>query len=284
MFAAALIAFREALEAVLMVGIIQAMLEKKGHHRLKRQVWIGAGLGLAVTLIAAVFVGIVISVLDGTNIYLFEGTAMFVAAVFLTGMAIWALKENFKEEELEIREKVQEELGKRHSFGLGGLAFVSVAREGIETVFLVGVISIGTGFLDVLSGVLIGIAAAGAIGIALLRHSLKLDLKKFFRVISVLLVLFAAGLVSHGIREYQGAGVLPTYIKADISWILPRGNLVGDTLSTIFGYTATPSLLVTASYVAYLAGMYAFYYYFLKRKQILLQQAQPAYVTAKKAL
>ncbi len=281
LLAASLIVFREALEAVLIIGFILAILTKKGLKGMKKQVWVGAGLGILLTAIAAVFFGTLISLPGGNNLKLFEGTSMLVAAAFLTMVAIWASGENLEKEENEIEEKVQKELSKKQAFGLGGLAFISVAREGLETVFLVGVLSIGSNLLEILVGALVGLAAAIFIGRKLVKHSLKLDLKKFFTIVSVFLVLFSAGLVAHGIGEFQEAGAIKIYTERaiDASWILPNGNLTADILSILFGYNATPSILEITSYIFYLVIAGLLYFFFTRKKN---NKSQLSFNTLKK--
>ena len=81
----------------------------------------------------------------------------------------------------------------------------------------------------------------------------RLNVRTFFRVTSVLLILFAAGLVAHGVHELQEAGVLPIIIEHvwDINYILDEKSTLGSILKALFGYNGNPSLLETVSYAAY---------------------------------
>ena len=69
-----------------------------------------------------------------------------------------------------------------------------------------------------------------------------------------LLILFAAGLLAHGIHELQEAGLLPVVIEHvwDISPILSDEGTLGSLLKALLGYNANPSLLEVAGYIAYL--------------------------------
>jgi high-affinity iron transporter len=84
-----------------------------------------------------------------------------------------------------------------------------------------------------------------------------LDLRRFFKVTGVLLILFAAGLVAHGVHELNEAGIIPAII--DPIWntnvIIPETSFVGVILKTLFGYNATPTLTEMLAYFGYLAAV-----------------------------
>lgn len=98
-----------------------------------------------------------------------------------------------------------------------------------------------------------GTGRAVVVGWLLFVVSVRLDVRAFFRVTSVLLILFAAGLVAHGVHELQEAGVLPVVVEHvwDINLILDENSMVGSILKALFGYNGNPSLLETMSYAAY---------------------------------
>ncbi len=82
-----------------------------------------------------------------------------------------------------------------------------------------------------------------------------LDVRAFFRVTSVLLILFAAGLVAHGVHELQEAAILPTLVEHvwDINPILDENSTTGSVLKALFGYNGNPSLLEVITYGVYFA-------------------------------
>jgi high-affinity iron transporter len=82
----------------------------------------------------------------------------------------------------------------------------------------------------------------------------RLDVRAFFRVTGVLLILFAAGLVAHGVHELQGAALLPTVVEHvwDVNHVLDEGGTLGTFLKALFGYNGNPSLLEVFSYLGYL--------------------------------
>ena len=105
--------------------------------------------------------------------------------------------------------------------------------------------------------------AAIFLGYLLFVGSIKINLKKFFNVTSILLILFAAGLVAHGVHELQEAGIIPIVLEHiwDINpavnpdgtySVLHEKGLIGSIFVSLFGYNGNPSLLEALSYFAYL--------------------------------
>jgi high-affinity iron transporter len=131
---------------------------------------------------------------------------------------------------------------------------VAVVREGIETVlFLTAAAFSATPAQTVVGGVL-GLAVAIVLGWLMFAAGKRLDVRAFFRVTSVLLILFAAGLVAHGVHELQEAALLPTVVEHvwDVNHVLDEGGALGTFLKALFGYNGNPSLLEVFSYLGYL--------------------------------
>ena len=176
---------------------------------------------------------------------------MLIGAALLTTMILWMMKQKHIAGELE--HKVSTELNEAHKFGLFLLVFVAVLREGIETVIFLGAASfISTS--NNLFGALAGIVAAIFLGYAIFVGSMKINLKKFFNITSILLILFAAGLVAHGIHEFEEAGIIPIVIEHvwDTNLILDENGYVGSIFKGLFGYNGNPSLIEVLSYFIYL--------------------------------
>ena len=105
-----------------------------------------------------------------------------------------------------------------------------------------------------LVGGLVGVAAAVAIGYLMYKGSHLIDLRKFFRVTGILIVLFAAGLVSKGVHEFQELGLIPVLVEPvwTVTILDPATSLVGQFAKSLFGWRPSPSLLTVLSYFAYL--------------------------------
>lgn len=193
------ITLREGFEAALIIGLILAYLTKTGQVSRKPAVWWGAGAAL----LASVAVGVILfassAELEGTAEAVFEGTAMLLAAAVVTTMAFW-MRRQAATIGSDLRNRVDESLRDNGSLALGGVAFLGVAREGLETALFLFASAEDDGALAVVGGAL-GLAAAAGLGVAFYRGALRLDLRRFFTITSVLVIAFAAYLIYGGIHE-----------------------------------------------------------------------------------
>jgi high-affinity iron transporter len=249
-----LITLREGLEAALILGILLAYLTKLGREEAKALVWAGTGLALAFSLLGGLGLHWLAGGLSGKAMEAFEGITMLVAAAILS-MMILTMQKHARSLKGELQTRVDEALASGARWGLGALAFSVVGREGIETVlFLVGgAAKADSGPLYALAGVAGGLVAA-VLGWMLYRGSLRLNLRRFFTISGILLILFAAGLVANGIKELHEARWVPTLI--DHVWdtydILSDTTTGGRMLAALLGYDASPSLMQVSAYFAYL--------------------------------
>lgn len=258
MVSALIITLRETLEAALVIGIILAYLNKVVSPKAKKFVWQGVLAGVIFSAGVAFLFEKYFGGFEGKAEELYEGITMLVAAGLLTWMILWMMKQRNSIKK-NIEAKVENHVSKNYYFGLFLLSFIAVAREGVETViFLQGAkIQAEAEGLQVLIGALLGIFAAIVISHILFKGIAKIPLRKFFTFTTVLLVLFAAGLVAHGVHEFQEAGVLATYNEHlwDLNSILNEKSNFGEFLKHVFGYNANPSLEEVVAYVIYLFGM-----------------------------
>ncbi len=258
-----LITLREGLEAALIIGIILAYLARTDNRQGFKPVWIGTALAVFVSLAAGAVIYLTVGKLEGRGEEIFEGIAMFTAAGVLTWMIFWMRKQaaNIKG---HLHAQIQSALGSGSMLGLLGLAFVAVVREGIETaLFLFAATRVAeSGILSAVGGVL-GLGIAVVIGYSIYKGTSKLNLRAFFNITGLLLILFAAGLLAHGIHEFHEAGIIPPVVEHiwDINHILPEKSVAGRFLTAIFGYNANPSLLEVAAYVTYLGLVLASYFF-----------------------
>ena len=156
-----------------------------------------------------------------------------------------------------LEEGVRRAVAAERGWALFGLAFIAVEREGIETVLFLSAAAFSSSPGQTLVGGLIGLAAAVAVGWALFALSARLDVRCFFQVTSVLLIVFAAGLVAHGVHEFQEAGLLPVFVEHvwDVNHILDEKGTLGSILKALFGFNGNPSLMEVISYMGYFAAI-----------------------------
>lgn len=275
MGASLLITLREGLEAALIVGIILAYLSKTGNRDKFGVVWAGVGLSVVMSLLVGAGIFLTAGGLEGRAEELFEGTAMFTAVGVLTYMIFWMRKQA-----INIRAHLQAQINTALETGsvlaLGVLAFVAVGREGIETVLFMFAATKAATPLTATVGGLLGLATAIVLGCLLYRGTYRMNLRSFFNVTSVLLLLFAAGLVAHGIHEFHEAGLIPPVIESvwNTNTILHEQSTVGSFLKALFGYNGNPSLVEVLAYAGYLLLVGWMYYRPATAKELSPQRAK----------
>ena len=262
MLSSLLITLREGLEAALIIGIILAYLARTTNRQGFRPVWTGTALAVLVSLIAGAAIYLLAGEFTGQAEEIFEGLAMFVAAGVLTWMIFWMRKQAVGIE-THLHAQIQFVLTGGSSFGLVILAFVVVVREGIETVlFLFAATRVAESPVLFTAGGFLGLVIAIGIGYSIYKGSSRLNLSTFFNVTSVVLVVFAAGLLAHGIHEFHEAMIIPPVVEHvwDINHILPEKSTVGRFLTAITGYNGNPSLVEVVTYFVYLVAALGFYF------------------------
>ncbi|MBL8057539.1 MAG: FTR1 family protein [Anaerolineales bacterium] len=252
MLAAFLITFREGLEAALIISIVTGYLVKIGQPRLIRTAWAGAGAAGVISVLTAVVIMAIGAELEGTAEQIFEGTTMFLAVAVLTWMIFW-MRTQARLIKQTLEREVLSAVTTGTAWGLFGLTFVAVVREGVETALFLSASAFLADGLTTLAGAGLGLAAAAVTGYLLYASTARLNVRAFFDVTSLLLLFFAAGLLGHGVHEFQEAGLLPLTIEHlwDINFILSETSPLGEILKALFGYNGNPSLLEVLSYASY---------------------------------
>jgi len=252
--AAFLVMLREGVEAALIVGILLAYVNRLGRRRELQWVWAGTISAALLSVIAGIVIFSTIGSLDEEAEEIAEGVVAWVAAGLLTWMIFW-----MGSQARHIRGRLENEVDTALASGgagaLAAIAFFAVLREGLESALFLISTTVGTEAdgLQFLGGVL-GLAAAIVIGYLIYRGGTRIDIRLFFRVTGVLIILFAAGLIAKGIHEFQVVGLLPNVVDPlwDLGILDPDTSLVGQFAKSLFGWRPDPSLLMVVGYLAYL--------------------------------
>ena len=243
-----IIVFREVLEGSLIVGILYTYLKKTNQPAAILRLWQGVAAALIVSVLGSFIFQTFADGFEGRAGKLFEGIIMIIAAAVLGSMIVWMAKNRNIAEDL--KDKANEALsGENVGYGIFALAFVSVFREGIETIlFLYGIIIKEGGLNIVLS--LVGAALGIGLSFMIFIQGKKVPLKTFFNVTSVILIFVAAGMFTYGVHELESARVIPFYggevIENDNSLVAKRMN--GDT--KIFTFDSSSDNIDDVSYKA----------------------------------
>mgnify|MGYP001576223128 CR=1 FL=1 len=265
-----LLALREGIEAALVISIALSVLKKMGRMDQAKRVWLGAGSAGLVALAVAVLLNLIGAEFEGAGEQIFEGVTMVAAAGALTWMIFW-MKKHGRHMQVGMEANLKDALSNGQGWALFSLAFFAVLREGVELALFLTAIDFsaapdggGTTTLGWVGG-LLGLLAAAVIGEMIFDAAARTDLRHFFRYTTLLLIVFAAGLVGHAIHEFNELGWVPNVIERlyDLTAVLPESSAAGQFLKSMFGYNADPSLTEAAGYVAYMTAAF----YFLTHRQ-----------------
>ncbi|MFA6096054.1 MAG: FTR1 family protein [Candidatus Paceibacterota bacterium] len=267
MIADFIITFRETFEAALVVGIVLGYLSKTGQTKYNNVVYVGIAAGIIASVFAAFIFENIYGGFSGRGEMIFEGVTMFFGAFLLSTMIFWMMGQKHVAQDL--RKNISLELSAKHKAGLFFLVFISILREGVETVIFLGAASFASGNSNLIGAVL-GVSVAVLLGYAVFVGSMKINVKMFFNFTSLILIFFAAGLVAQGVHEFEEAGAIPVLIEhvwdinppvnSDGSFpALHENGSVGSIFKSLFGYNGNPSLVEVLGYFAYISGAYFFW-------------------------
>ena len=257
-----IITLREGLEAALIVAIILAYLRRVDYPKGVPAVWLGVAGAVALSLAGAAVIFALDMALEGRAEEAFEGVAMLLAVGVLGWMVVW-MKNESRQIKGRLEARVRQALHTGSGVALGGLAFVAVGREGLETALFLFAASEATAPLETLAGGIAGLSIAVALGVGLYRGSRRLNLKTFFSVTGVLLIFIAAGLLARGIHELQEAALIPILIEHvwDMNHVLDEKTGVGGFLKGILGYNGNPSLVEALAYPLFLVATMVYFFW-----------------------
>jgi high-affinity iron transporter len=246
---------REGVEASMIVAILLAYLNRLGKREHFRDVFLGVGAALLLATAAGAVIYTTVRSYDGTRGQtIFETGTYLLAAAVLTYMTFW-MRNHARSISKELRSRAEAALDGKARWGLGLLAFQAVGREGLETVVFTLAILFSTSPAGAVSGAAIGLAGSLVIAFVIYRLGHKLNLGKFFTVIGVLLMVFAAGLLADAVEDLQQLGWLP--VLNQTMWhsgrLLSESSALGDVAHTFLGYSDAPTPLQLLVYLGYLA-------------------------------
>ena len=254
MLATLVIFLREGVEASMIIAILLAYLNRIGRREHFRDVFIGVGAALVLATAGGAVAYATIRSYDGSRVQtIFETVTYLIAAVVLTYMTFW-MRSHARSLSRELRARAEAALDSKARWGLGLLAFQAVGREGLETVVFTLAIIFSTSTAGALGGAAIGLAGGLGIAFVIYRLGHRLNLGRFFTVIGVLLMVFAAGLLADAVQNMQELGWLRVL---DVPmWhsgaLLSEDSAFGDVLHSFFGYSDAPTPLQLLIYVCYL--------------------------------
>jgi len=285
------ITLREGVEAALVVGIVLALLNKAQQSRLNSWVYAGVGVGIAVSALIGLLFSWLIQTLGTVNPQyksvvepILESVFSVLAIAMLSWMLIWMTKQA-KSMKAQVEGSVQSALKQDSNAGWGvfTLILVAVVREGFETVLFIAA-NFQQGLIPSL-GAIAGLAGAATIGVLLFKLGVKIDIRRFFQVMGVFLVLIVSGLVVAALKDvdeavanldlsrhaseslcfyYDRFSEINSCILGPIVWntsnILPDKQFPGVILKSLFGYREHLYLVQAVAYLVFLLAIGSLYF------------------------
>jgi high-affinity iron transporter len=246
----------------MIVAILLAYLQRIGQRRHFRDVFSGVAAALVLALGGGVAAFFLIRHYEGSNVQTYFETATYLlAAVILTYMTFW-MQRHAKGMATELEHRSDLALSKGRRWGLGLLAFQAVGRESLETmVFTLAIIFAADrqaaspvhGKL-LLIGAGLGLALALGVAFAIFKLGAKLNLRRFFRVLGIALMVFAAGLLADAVENMQQLHWLGFggHVLWNTSGTISEASNFGDVLHSLLGYADRPTVLQAFVWSIYL--------------------------------
>lgn len=255
-----LIAFREVLEAALIISIVLSYLARTGKKTLSRYIWYGVFLAAVASVMLGGSIWLVYGGLSKSVQTLFEGVAALIAVVVLSSMIYWMARKG-KELKVEVERQVEAIATRGATLGLVSFAFIAVFREGLETVLFLTPYLLDDPSATV-AGLLLGTLTSIALAYAIFVVGMRINTRKFFYFTSILLVLLAGGLAGYGVHElieYTGSASWGWLGQLAYNLNIPNNNplhhkgILGSIFAVMFGYSVKAEwarLIVHFSYLA----------------------------------
>jgi high-affinity iron transporter len=267
MLPAFLITFREVIEATLIVATILGILVKLKQQKSIKTVWMATGAAAGVCIL--LLTGASLFGIEAQKLYtgefeaVMEGSLLIISAFFIT-WAVFFLHKYFSKNKVKLLQKVKETVEQEEQKGLFVLVFTAVFRGGIEIVLFLSTIYFSSNPQQIFAGFTGGIVAGLVISFTLFSATLKLPVFYAFRVTSVLLILFAGGMLARGLHEFAEIGVFPEIAKIHLPLLSNTSSIFTDFIRSVFGLTREMDLLQIVFYFTYITCM--IWYVFIRNK------------------
>ena len=206
-----LIIVREGFEAILVIGAIVAFLIKTGHRERLRSIWTGVTLAVVASAVTAIILKTLLSAMPASREFI-EGATLLLAVAVLFSVSYWLIsKVEAAKWQQFIKEKVSTALDHGGGRALAFVAFLAVYREGAETaLFYQALFNEGPHVALPLSlGIVAGGIVLAVVFTLFYRFGVRIPLRPFFTVTSVLLYYMAFVFMGKGIRELQEGNIIP---------------------------------------------------------------------------
>jgi FTR1 family protein len=200
-----IIALREGVEAALVIAIAVAYLRKIGREDLLSAVYKAFG--------AAVFASLLVAwalyriQIDEER---YEGPLLLASAVFVLSLVLW-MNRHARGLKGEIETRLQQGSASQASrWGIFLFVFLMIVREGVEMVLMLSSLRFDTSGVMQSFGTALGLGLAILFGVSFVRGTIRINLKSFFRMTTVILMVVVVQLAITGLHELSEGQILPS--------------------------------------------------------------------------
>ena len=232
---AALILLREGLEALLIILALVSFLNKSGQNKMRKWIYVGAFVGVLLSAVAAILMSTILnSATIDTNRELMEGYVGLIAAAMMIGVGIWL---HSKSSVVSWNRYISKQMGNAISsgsiFAMAMISFLSVFREGAETLVFYAGIAPKMETSQFILGIVVALLILAVLAVVLFKASGKIPIHKFFAVATILIYVLAFKIIGVSLHTLQLTDNLSTTIVDG----LPVISLIGfyPTVETIIG-------------------------------------------------
>ncbi len=254
------IGLREGLEASLIIGIIATFLGQQGRRDAMRWMWTGVAAAVALCIAVAVVLRITEENLPHRQQDGLETVVSLAAVALVTWMIVW-MRRHARGLKRDLEGKAAAALAGGSVGTLVTMAFLAVLREGFETaVFLLAAFQGSRDPVAAGIGAWLGIVVSIAVGIAIYRGGVRLNLEKFFRFTGFVLVVVAAGLVATAAHTAHEAGWLNLgqHQVLDLTGFVGPGSVRSALLTGVLGVQVRPVTVEMLAWLVYAIPMSLF--------------------------
>lgn len=245
---AALILLREGLEALLIILALVSFLDKSGQKKMRKWIYVGAFVGVLLSAVAAILMSTILnSATIDTNRELMEGYVGLLAAAMMIGVGIWLhSKSSVASWNRYISKQIGSAISSGSVFAMAAISFLSVFREGAETLVFYAGIAPKMETSQFMLGIVVALLILAIFALVLFKASGKIPIYKFFAVATVLIYVLAFKIIGVSLHTLQLRDSVPTTIVDG----LPVVSLIGfyPTVETMLGQ-AVLLLLVVATII-----------------------------------
>ncbi|MFJ8518721.1 FTR1 family iron permease [Lysinibacillus xylanilyticus] len=245
---AALILLREGLEALLIIMALVSFLEKSGQKTMRKWIYVGAFVGILLSAVAAVLMSTLFqSATIDTSRELMEGYIGLLAAAMMIGVGIWLhSKSSVTSWNRYISKQMGNAISSGSVFAMAAISFLSVFREGAETLVFYAGIAPKMETSQFVLGIVVAILILAIFAFVLFKASGKIPIHKFFAVATVLIYVLAFKIIGVSLHTLQ----LRDSVSTTIVDGLPVVSIIGfyPTVETVIGQ-AILLLLVVATII-----------------------------------